>query len=470
MTGNTNSTVPVLPGGRRAAVGMIALGCARNLVDAEVMLGSLAEAGYVITPDPEAADVILVNTCSFIDIARDESRAEIEEALCRKRGGRCRAVVVTGCWPQTSADALAAEFPEVDAFVGVGEVERIARVVGRLLSEGEKSAGPLVSVSLPDYLYDHQSPRLLATPPWLAYLKIAEGCDHRCSFCAIPHIRGRYRSRELESVVAEAARWAGEGVREFIVIAQDTTRYGVDRYGKRMLVPLLRRLCEIESVCWVRMMYGHPESITDELIDLLAEGGKVCRYLDIPFQHSHPAVLRRMGRAGDGDAHLRMIERIRERVPEVTIRTSLLVGHPGEGEDEFRQLLEFLEAAQFDRAGVFAYSREAGTPSGEADDQVPREIAEQRRGLVMEAQQRISSQRSRAWIGREIDVLLDDTSGGTWSGRSERDAPEVDGLVYVQAGNRARAGARPGDFVRVRITESGPYDLAGRVYPARLRR
>lgn len=449
---------------------MISLGCARNLVDAEVMLGSLTKAGYLITSDPATADVILVNTCSFIDVARDESRGEIEEALRQKRKGRCQAVIVTGCWPQTSAEALAAEFPEVDAFVGVGEVERIGEVVGRLLSGGARPTGPLVPLSPPDYLYDHRSPRLLATPPWLAYLKIAEGCDHRCTFCTIPRIRGRYRSRELESVVAEAARWAGEGVREFIVIAQDTTSYGVDRYGKRMLVPLLRRLSEIESVRWVRMMYGHHESIAEELIELLAEGGKVCRYLDIPFQHSHPAVLRRMGRAGDGDAYLRMIEHIRERVPEVTIRTSLLVGHPGEGEQEFGHLMQFLEAAQFDRAGVFAYSREAGTPSGEAADQLPREIGQQRRGLMMEAQQRICSRRNRAWIGREIEVLLEDTSGGTWSGRSERDAPEVDGLVYVQAATRARASARPGDFVRVRITESGPYDLAGRVYPARVRR
>jgi len=449
---------------------MISLGCAKNLVDAEVMLGSLAEAGYLVTSDPATADVILVNTCSFIDVAREESRAEIDEALRQKRRGRCQAVVVTGCWPQTSADALAEEFPEIDAFVGVAEVERIAEVVGRLLSEGEKSAGPLVSVSPPDYLYDHESPRLLATPPWLAYLKIADGCDHRCAFCTIPRIRGRYRSRELESVVAEAKRWAGEGVREVIVIAQDTTRYGVDRYGKPMLVPLLRRLCEIESLRWVRMMYGHPESISDELIALLAEGGKLCRYLDLPFQHSHPAVLRRMGRAGDGDAYLGTIERIRERVPEVTIRTSLLVGHPGEGEAEFRQLLEFLEAAQFDRAGVFAYSREAGTPSGEAADQVPAEIAQRRRDLVMEAQQRISSQRNRAWIGRTIEVLLEDTSGETWKGRSERDAPEVDGLVYVQVAGPGRARARPGDFVRVRITASGPYDLVRRVYQAPQRR
>ena len=449
---------------------MISLGCAKNLVDAEVMLGSLAEAGYLVTSDPATADVILVNTCSFIDVAREESRAEIDEALRQKRRGRCQAVVVTGCWPQTSADALAEEFPEIDAFVGVAEVERIAEVVGRLLSEGEKSAGPLVSVSPPDYLYDHESPRLLATPPWLAYLKIADGCDHRCAFCTIPRIRGRYRSRELESVVAEAKRWAGEGVREVIVIAQDTTRYGVDRYGKPMLVPLLRRLCEIESLRWVRMMYGHPESISDELIALLAEGGKLCRYLDLPFQHSHPAVLRRMGRAGDGDAYLGTIERIRERVPEVTIRTSLLVGHPGEGEAEFRQLLEFLEAAQFDRAGVFAYSREAGTPSGEAADQVPAEIAQRRRDLVMEAQQRISSQRNRAWIGRTIEVLLEDTSGETWKGRSERDAPEVDGLVYVQVAGPARTRARPGDFVRVRITASGPYDLVGRVYQTPQRR
>lgn len=445
----------------RAAVGMISLGCAKNLVDTEVMLGTLARAGYQITPQAEAADVIIVNTCSFIDAAREESRQAIEEALSHKRRGRCRAVVVTGCWPQTAAGELAQTFPGVDAFVGVGGVERVAEVVGRLVGGEEKPATPLISVPPPDYLYDHTSPRLLATPPWLAYLKIADGCDHRCAFCTIPRIRGRYRSRELDSVVAEAARWAGEGVGEAVVVAQDTTRYGLDRYGEPMLVPLLRRLAAIEPLRWIRVMYGHPDSIDDALIDLLAAGGKLCRYLDIPFQHSHPAVLRRMRRRGDGDAYLTLIERIRSRVPEVTLRTSLLVGHPGEGEDEFQHLLDFLEAAQFDRAGVFAYSREADTASGEAGDQVPGEVGRHRRDLLMQAQQRISSVRNRAWVGREIDVLLEGAGGeADWTGRSERDAPEVDGVVYVRAGRRRKV-ARPGDFVRVRITESGPYDLLG---------
>ncbi len=440
---------------RGLAVGVVSLGCPKNLVDTEVMLGLLRQAGFALVNDPAQADVLLVNTCCFIEEARAEAAEAIEEALAWRRRPRARALLVAGCWPQSDPHHLRQHFPEIDALLGPGDVPQIVSILERALG-GTPVEAPAARPE--SFLYDDATPRLRATPPWTAYLKIADGCGHRCRFCVIPSLRGPYRSRSLDSVVREAEAMAREGVREVNLVAQDTSAYGRDT-GEADLAQLLARLAAVEEVRWIRLLYAYPTSVTPSLIETMATQEKVCNYLDIPLQHSHPNVLRSMGRPGDGESYLRLIAQLREAMPEIALRSAFIVGYPGEGEEEFRHLLEFLEAAQLDRAGAFVYSREPGTPAAELEPQVPAEVAEQRRHEVMTLQQRISLARNRRWVGRELEVLVEAPGERrTWLARSFRDAPEIDGLVVV----RASRPLTPGQFATVRVSNAQPYDLIAR--------
>jgi ribosomal protein S12 methylthiotransferase len=467
-----------------AAVGVISLGCPKNLVDTEVMLGLLREAGYRVVSDLDEADVLLVNTCCFIEQAREEAARELGEAIEWRRAAEGRALICAGCWPEMEAPELRTRFPEIDAYMGPGDVPRVVSVVERALA----GAGPKHPQARPSsFIYDGVTPRLRATAPWTAYLKIADGCRHRCQFCVIPRLRGRYRSRPLASVVAEARQLAAEGVREINLVAQDTTAYGAGTRakGKRQkekgerqrakgegrdeadIADLLSALAGVEGIRWLRLLYGYPTAVTPRLIEVMAREDRVCKYLDLPFQHADHMVLRRMGRPGDGDSYLKLIARLRAAMPDIAIRSSFIVGFPGESEEEFRRLLEFIEAAQLDRAGAFCFSPERGTPAAEMSDQVPFEVAQERYHELMVLQQRVSLARNRRWLGNELEVLIEApgerkacperSRRGEWIGRSFRDAPEIDGTVKV----RRAASATPGQFVRCRVTGAGPYDLVG---------
>ena len=439
---------------RGLAVGAISLGCPKNLVDTEVMLGLLQEAGFSLVSDPGQADVLLVNTCSFVQAAREESAEALAEATQWRRSRGAGALVCAGCWPQGDLARLQQEFPEIDAFMGPGDVARVASVVENALA----GAGPRKPAASPSsYLYDDKTPRVAATAPWTAYIKIAEGCSHRCRFCVIPRLRGRRRSRPLHSIVREARALAHRGVREINLVAQDTTAYGRDRGGAD-IADLLSKMARVRGLRWVRLLYGFPTRVTNRLIAAMAQEPTVCEYIDVPFQHADRGILRRMGRPGDGNAYLRLIARLRSAMPDVAIRSTFLVGLPGEGEEQFRRLLEFVEEAQLDRAGAFCYSPEPGTPAADMPDQVPAEVAQQRFHELMTLQQRISLARNQRWVGREIEVLIEaeGESPGEWIGRSFRDAPEIDGAVKVKAGRRLLA---PGEFVRAEVTAAEPYDL-----------
>jgi ribosomal protein S12 methylthiotransferase len=428
-------------------VGVISLGCPKNLVDSEVMLGLLQEAGFTIVTQPDQADVLLVNTCCFIAPARQESAQALAEAVAMRRAGKAQAVVCAGCWPEMEAGHLRAQFPEIDAFLGPGDIADIVSIIrGAIAGAGaERPAAP------PSYLYDDAVPRLRATPPWTAYLKIAEGCDHRCRFCVIPRLRGPYRSRNFESVLREARSLAASGVREINLIAQDTTAYGRDLAGPD-LAGLLAGLAAIPDLHWIRLLYTFPSRVADRLIEVMASQPAICKYIDVPFQHADRELLRRMGRPGDGDSHLKLIARLRSAMPDIAIRSTFLVGFPGETEEAFEGLLGFLDAAQLDRAGAFVYSSEAGTPAAAMLDQYHR---------LMMRQQAISLARNQRWVARELEVLVESRgpSRGRWIGRSFRDAPEIDGSVIVNAG---RLRLQPGRFIQARVVQAQPYDLVAR--------
>lgn len=441
---------------RGLAVGAVSLGCPKNLVDTEVMLGLLRQAGFAITTDPTQADVLLVNTCCFIEGARTEAAEALQEGIAWRKGQRAKALLVAGCWPQSDPRHLRQHFPEIDALLGPGDVPQIVRILERALAR----SGTEAPEALPStYLYDDSTPRLRATPPWTAYLKIADGCSHHCRFCTIPKLRGSYRSRRLESVVKEANTLTAEGVREIVLVAQDTTAYGRDT-KEADLASLLTGLARMENLRWIRLLYGYPTGLTPRLMEVIARADRICKYLDLPFQHADRGLLRSMGRPGDGEAYLRLIARLRAAMPDVALRSAFIVGLPGEGEKEFARLLEFVEAAQLDRAGAFVYSREPGTPAAEMADQVPAGIAEERCHELMTLQQRISLARNRRWLGREMEVLIEQSGEhGTWLGRSFRDAPEVDGLVAVEPTGRDLA---PGQFIRAKVVQAQPYDLLAR--------
>ena len=433
---------------------LISLGCAKNLVDSEVMLGYLRGAGYEFVRSPEDADVIVVNTCGFIRPARDEADDVLRKISRVKKRRPEKKIAVVGCYVQKNRDALRRAFPAIDVWLGVGSYDRIVEAI----------AGAVFREPAGTYLYDHRSPRVLSTPPGWAYLKVSEGCSHRCAFCSIPSIKGPYRSRSIASIVAEAGSMAGRGIREIVLISQDTTYYGRDRKAKDGAAGLLRRLARVDGVEWVRMLYGYPDEVTDALLDAL-NGDRVCPYLDIPFQHSDPGIVKRMKRGIDGARALKLIERIRKRVPGIALRTSLIVGFPGEGAKEFQGLMQFVREARFDHLGVFTYSAEAGTPAAALEERLTAEEKERRRDEIMDLQAGISRARNQALIGSRMKVLLEGplAAGRGFAARARTQAPEVDGVVLVEAEASALKAGEP--FVEVEITSADTYDLKGCCIP-----
>jgi ribosomal protein S12 methylthiotransferase len=467
-------------------VGFVSLGCPKNLVDSEVMMGMLAQAGAQLTPRAEDADVIVVNTCSFIESAQQESVNTILEMARLK--GKARRLVVAGCLVERFRDEIRKNVPEVDAVVGTGELENILAAAGiapiqdasspfKILpsrAEGDlrESQGRFsregwdgAIADLPNYLYDENTPRVLATPRHTAYIKIAEGCDHPCTFCIIPQLRGKFRSRRFESVVAEAERLAHSGVREITLIGQDTTCYGEDLDLKDGLALLLEKLARIEDLRWVRFLYAYPNKITTRLLETIAAHQKICSYVDVPLQHASPTVLKRMKRGGGADVFLRMLEKVRRTIPDVTVRTSFIVGFPGETEKEFEELCDFVRKAQFDWMGAFGYSDQDGAGAYALEHKLPAKEIERRRKRLMQIQRQISKKRKKNLVGKEFDLVLEGTSEETdllLEGRTAMHAPEIDGKVFV---NEFPEGEEPsfGEFYRCEIVEAHDYDLVARV-------
>jgi ribosomal protein S12 methylthiotransferase len=469
-------------------VGFVSLGCPKNLVDSEVMMGLLAHAGAEITPHAEDADVIVVNTCSFIDSAKQESVDAILEMAQHKTGGRAQKLIVAGCLVERYRNEIQKNIPEVDAVVGTGELEGILAAAGiaaptpanspfvilngRPEGTAREQAGRFsrdewdgAVADLPNYLYDEHTPRLLATGKTSAYIKIAEGCDHPCSFCIIPQLRGKFRSRRFESVIAEAQKLASQGVREITLIGQDTTCYGEDLGLKDGLARLLDGLAQIEELKWVRFLYAYPNKITGRLLETIARHSKICSYIDVPLQHASASALKRMKRGGGADIYLRSLDKMRRTIPGVTLRTSFIVGFPGETEAEFNELCEFVKAAEFDWLGVFGYSDEEGAKAFSLADKVPAREIERRRKKLMQIQKSLSKRNKRKLIGRQFDLLLEGQSEETellWEGRTEMHAPEIDGKVFINDFG-PHDQVRPGEFHRVEITEAHDYDLVARI-------
>ena len=445
-------------------IGMVSLGCPKNLVDSEVMMGLLARKGYELTNDSQAADVLVVNTCGFIDSARQESVDTILEMAQLKQTGKLKRLIVAGCLVERYREELQREIPDIDACIGVNQLEEIESVVepnGRrvlpVYSEG---------TSAPElFLYDETTPRLRATAPYTSYVKIAEGCDHTCAFCIIPKLRGVFRSRSPESILKEVEMLAAQGVKEFVLISQDTTTYGSDLGLEDGLARLVDSIADVPGVEWVRFLYCYPTAITDALLDVMASRSNVCKYFDIPLQHASRRVLQRMRRGGNRESYERLIKRIRERVPGVVVRTTFIVGFPGERKEDFEELLDFVRAVEFERVGVFTYSDEENSGAFELDEKVDYEIAKKRERLLMKEQARISRRRNRRLVGSRVRVLLEGKSKESdllLEGRMESQAPEIDGSVLI---NDFPDGVvpRPGDFVTVEITKAHDYDLIGHV-------
>lgn len=434
-------------------VSMVALGCSKNQIDGEMMLASLQKAGYALVREPGESDVVVVNTCGFIQSAKEEAIENILELATLKQEGTIKAILVTGCLAERYREEILTEIPEVDAVVGIGANGSICEIVAEVLQGkqvsrfGEKEDLPM------------EGDRVLTTLPYYAYLKIAEGCDNCCSYCAIPSIRGRFRSRPIESLVEEAKWLAEQGVRELILIAQDTTRYGEDLYGCYALPKLLRALLEIESFRWIRILYCYPDKITDELLTLMRDEPRIARYLDIPLQHCDGEVLRAMNRPMDRASITELIAHIRATVPGITLRTTLIAGFPGETEEQFAELSEFVQETRFERLGCFRYSPEEGTVAADLPDQIPEEIKEKREEIIMEQQATIMAEENEKKIGQKILVVVEgfDRYGECYIGRSEADAPEIDGNIFFTADRQLQMG----EFVKVKITEVLDYDLVG---------
>jgi ribosomal protein S12 methylthiotransferase len=438
-------------------VRMISLGCPKNLVDSEVMLGLLRQRGW--TPSAkDDADVVIVNTCGFIREAKEESIETILTLAAAKEGGRVQKLVVAGCLPQRYGRELLPELPEVDLFVGTGEFHRIADLLD------QSARGKLRQkqwIDSPEFIYDHRTPRIHSSPPGSTYLKVSEGCANFCSYCVIPRIRGRLRSRPISSILKEAKEATSRGVKEINLIAQDITAYGKDRRDGPSLVQLLKGLAKVEGVRWIRLLYAHPAHLTEGLVHLIRDEEKVCKYLDLPIQHVDEGILKAMNRPPLKRRMPDLIDWVRREIPGVVLRTSLIVGFPGETEQSFRRLLEFVREAQFDRLGVFSYSPEEGTPAALLKDQVQDRIKLRRSRQIMSLQKRISLKKQKALIGSRVQVLVERPGGSPgllWEGRTQGQAPEVDGVTFLTKG-RARAG----DMVNVRILDAGPYDLFGEI-------
>jgi ribosomal protein S12 methylthiotransferase len=443
--------------------GFISLGCPKNLVDSEVMMGVLARNGYEFTPRAEEADVLVVNTCSFIAPAQKESIDTILEMAEYKKFGAAKRLIVAGCLVERFRDQILEQIPEVDAVVGTGEVENILAAV-----EGELRSDAANAATLPSYLYHDLTPRILSTPKHAAYMKIAEGCDHPCTFCIIPQLRGKFRSRRFESVVREAENLATAGVREVTLIGQDTTSYGEDLGLRDGLAALLERLAGVEGLQWVRSLYCYPNRVTQRLLDTIAAHPRIAKYVDMPLQHASRNVLARMKRGSNGDAFLQLLGRMRATIPGVALRTSFIVGFPGETDADFRELCDFVKAAEFDWMGVFPYSDVDNASSFALDEKVDEDTIKERQSGLMAIQQKISARKLRRFRGQQVTALVEGPSKDTplvWEARMEGMAPEIDGKLYLNDIEIAGTGlsARTGDVVTAEITESHEYDLVGRV-------
>ena len=479
----------------RLKVGFVSLGCPKNLVDSEVMMGLLDQAGAQMTSSPEAADVLVVNTCSFIDTAKQESVDTILEMAQHKITGKAQKLIVAGCLVERYRDEIRKNIPEVDAVVGTGELEKILQAAGLsapvvavlqpaspfniLTGTAARAEGDLreaqgrfareewdgADAVLPQYLYDHTTPRLLATRGPSAYIKIAEGCDHPCSFCVIPNLRGKFRSRHFESVVAEAERLVSQGVQEITLIGQDTTCYGEDIGLKDGLATLLDKLAGIEGLRWLRFLYAYPNKITGRLLETIAKHDNICKYLDVPLQHAAGSVLKSMKRGANADIFLKTIEKVRAAVPGIALRTSFIVGFPGETEGDFETLANFVREAGFDWLGVFGYSDEEGSRAFSLGEKVSAKVIEQRKRALMRLQKGLSKRAKQQWVGRRMTVLVEGESAETpllWEGRSQFHAPEIDGTVYINDFGPLEA-IEPGRFYECQITEAHDYDMVARV-------
>jgi ribosomal protein S12 methylthiotransferase len=497
----------------RPRVGFISLGCPKNLVDSEVMMGLLHQAGADLTPHAEDAEILVVNTCSFIDSAKQESVNTILQLAELKKSGKAKRLIVAGCLVERYRDEIQKNIPEVDAVIGTGELESILQAAGlntspqdaaspfRILTTAEITSADLVqrapsavhtysrpqsraegdrreqqgrfardawqgaAAALPDYLYNDATPRLLATQKASAYIKIAEGCDHPCTFCIIPQLRGKFRSRHFESVVAEAERLVAQGVREITLVGQDTTCYGEDLGLEDGLALLLDRLAQIENLQWLRFLYAYPNRITTKLLETMARHENICSYLDVPLQHASPAVLKNMKRGGSGDIFLKTLAKARSIVPGLIVRTTFIAGFPGETEADYKLLEDFVREAKIDWLGVFAYSDEEGSRAISLDGKVPQRSVESRRRRLMQMQQKISQKSKLAWVGRVMDVLVEGESDETpmlWEGRTAMHAPEIDGKVFINDFGPHETLV-PGSFYRCEITEAHDYDVVARV-------
>lgn len=432
----------------------LSLGCDKNLVDSEVMLGMLTSRGYEITDDENEADVIIINTCCFIHDAMEESIQNILDMAEYKKNGKAKALIVTGCLAQRYRQEILDEIPEVDEVLGTTAIDQIIRAVDQAL-EGKKEVilSDLNALPLPD------AKRAVSTGGHFAYLKIAEGCDKHCTYCIIPKLRGAYRSIPMEHLLREARELAGQGVKELILVAQETTLYGKDIYGEKSLHRLVKELCRINGIQWIRILYCYPEEITDELIQVMKEEKKVCHYLDLPIQHANDQVLKRMGRRTTKQELIDIVSKLRKEIPDICLRTTLITGFPGETREQHEELMDFVDEMEFDRLGVFTYSPEEGTPAAEMQDQVDEEVKKERQAELMELQQEVAFDKAEEMKGREVLVMIEGkvADENAYVGRTYRDAPNVDGLIFINTEEELVSG----DFVRVKVTGALDYDLIG---------
>ena len=438
----------------------ISLGCDKNLVDTEVMLGILAQRGHQMVDDENEADIIIINTCCFIHDAKEESIQNILEMAQLKERGRLKALIVTGCLAQRYKDEILKEIPEVDAVLGTTSYEEIGNVIDSVLSDNMVERGQSrITMKDVDYLPEVKTKRLVTTGGHFAYLKIAEGCDKHCTYCIIPKVRGNYRSVPMENLLKEARELAEGGVKELILVAQETTVYGQDIYGEKMLPKLLRELCKISGIQWIRILYCYPEEITEELIQTMKEEPKICHYLDLPIQHASDAILKKMGRRTSKAQLIETIEKLRAAMPDIALRTTLITGFPGETQEDHEELMDFIDRMEFERLGVFTYSPEEDTPAAKMDGQIKEEVKEDRQAELMELQQDIVFEQAEDMIGRELLVMIEGkvADENAYVGRTYRDAPNVDGLIFVNTDEELMSG----DFAKVKVTGAMEYDLIG---------
>lgn len=433
-------------------IALVSLGCSKNLVDSEVMLNILSSNSYKLTQDTSQADVIIVNTCGFIESAKQESIDSIIELGQLKNNGNCKVLIASGCLAERYKEDLINEMPELDAVIGTGDYKSILEVL-----ESAMSGSKVVKYGNQESVDIHDLPRVISTLAASTYLKIAEGCDNRCTYCIIPSLRGKYRSRRFEDILKEATMLAEQGIKELNVIAQDTTRYGMDLYGKYRIAELLDELSKIKGIEWIRLQYSYPDEFDDDLINMIASNDKICKYLDIPIQHASNAILKRMGRRTTKEDIKDLVIKLRNKIPNIALRTSLIVGFPGETESDFKELVDFVKDTRFDRLGVFTYSREEDTPAFQMEEQVEEEIKLKRQERIMLLQSDISLDNNQKMVGKVLKVLIEGVESNKYYGRSYKDAPEIDGSVFFSSKEKHN----PGDFTYVKIVEASEYDLIG---------